>query len=176
MAGGGGKPSKGAEELGEATEDIGEGGSDGTDIGSFFQGRGVTSLIIWGRDVGSHLKDGAGVEWVSTRGGEEAYRETGVEREERRVAPKSSTCCITALKKVPDIRAVAPSLHNILCSLPLLLRAFDRFPATAGQSSSPAVITLPRVAMYCATVFCLFAMDLLISISPASRMPPSRYG
>ena len=69
LAGGGGKPSKGAEELGEATEDIGEGGSDGADIGGFFQGRGATSIIIWGRDVGGHPKDRTGAKWVSTRGG-----------------------------------------------------------------------------------------------------------
>ena len=33
--------------------------------------------------MGGHSKDGAGVEWVSARGGEEAYRETGAEREAR---------------------------------------------------------------------------------------------
>ena len=33
-------------------------------------------------------------------------------------APNSSTYCTTALKKDPDIRGVAPSLLNILCSLP----------------------------------------------------------
>ena len=48
LAGGGGKPGKGAEELGEAKEDIGEGGSDGADIGGFLQGRGATSPIIRG--------------------------------------------------------------------------------------------------------------------------------
>ena len=86
LAGGSGKPSKDAEELGEATEDIGEGGSDGADIGGLFQGSGATSITVRGRDVGGHPKDGAGAEWVSTRGGKEAYRETGAEREERRVA------------------------------------------------------------------------------------------
>ena len=39
---------------------------------------------------------------------------------------------------------VTPSLLNILCSLPQLLRACAKFPATSSQSSSPAVITLPR--------------------------------
>ena len=33
--------------------------------------------------MGGHSKDGAGVEWVSARGGEETYRDTGAEREER---------------------------------------------------------------------------------------------
>ena len=35
--------------------------------------------------MGGHSKDGAGIEWVSARGGEETYHETGAEREERRV-------------------------------------------------------------------------------------------
>ena len=69
LAGGGGKTSKGAEELGEAKEDIGEGGSDSADIGGFLQGRGATSLIIRGQDMGSHPKDGKGANRVSTRGG-----------------------------------------------------------------------------------------------------------
>ena len=30
------------------------------------------------------------------------------------------------------------------CILPQLFRAFAKFPATAGQSSSPAIIILPR--------------------------------
>ena len=59
-------------------------------------------------------------------------------------ATNSSTYCTTALKKFPDIRVVAPSLLSIPCILPQLFRAFAKFPATAGQSSSPAVITLPR--------------------------------
>ena len=48
LSGGGGKPSKGTEELGEAKEDIGEGGSDGADIGGFLQGRGAPSPTIRG--------------------------------------------------------------------------------------------------------------------------------
>ena len=35
--------------------------------------------------MGGHSKYGAGVEWVSARGGEVAHRETGAEREKRRV-------------------------------------------------------------------------------------------
>ena len=69
LAGGGRKPKKGAEELGEAKEDIGEGGRDGADIGGFLQGRGATSPIIWGRDMGSNPKDGKGAKRVSTWGG-----------------------------------------------------------------------------------------------------------
>ena len=63
------KEEKGAEELGEAKEDIGEGGSDGADIGGFLQGRGATSPIIRGRDMGSNAKDGKGAKRISTRGG-----------------------------------------------------------------------------------------------------------
>ena len=33
-----------------------------------------------------------------------------------------------------------------------------------------------RVEMYCATVFCLFAIDFRMSVSPASRMAPTRDG
>ena len=39
------------------------------DIRGLFQGRGATSIIIWGRDVGGHPKDGTGAKWISTRGG-----------------------------------------------------------------------------------------------------------
>ena len=59
-------------------------------------------------------------------------------------APNSSTCCTTALNKFPEIRVVAPFLLSIPCILSQLFRNFAKFPATAGQSSSPAVITLPR--------------------------------
>ena len=48
------------------------------------------------------------------------------------------------LEKFPDTRFVAPSLLRIPCSLPQLFRAFAKFPAIAGQSSSPSVKTLPR--------------------------------
>ena len=48
------------------------------------------------------------------------------------------------LEKFPEIRGVAPSLLNIPCIFPQLFCAFAKFPATAVQSSSPAVITLPR--------------------------------
>ena len=58
-------------------------------------------------------------------------------------APNSSTFCTTALKNYPEIRGVAPSLLKIPCILPQLFRVFSKFPTTAGQSSSPAVITLP---------------------------------
>ena len=74
------------EELGETTEDIGEGGSDGADSGGLFHGGVTARTTVRARDMGGHPKAGAGVEWVSTRGGEEDYRETGAEREERRVA------------------------------------------------------------------------------------------
>ena len=47
-------------------------------------------------------------------------------------------------KKLCDIFWSAPSRPKILASLPQLTRAFLRFPATAGQSSSVSVITLPR--------------------------------
>ena len=33
-----------------------------------------------------------------------------------------------------------------------------------------------RVAMYCATVFCLFVIDFLVVVNPASFMPPTREG
>ena len=36
--------------------------------------------------MGGYSNDGAGVKWVSVRGGEVAYRETGAEREARRMA------------------------------------------------------------------------------------------
>ena len=59
-------------------------------------------------------------------------------------APNSRTACTTALKKFPDTLLSAPSLLKIFASRPQLFRAFTKFPATAGQSSSPAVITRPR--------------------------------
>ena len=45
----------------------------------------LSSAAVWGRDVGGHSKDGAGVERVPSRGGEAAHREAGAEREEQRV-------------------------------------------------------------------------------------------
>ena len=33
-----------------------------------------------------------------------------------------------------------------------------------------------RVAMYCATVFCIFVIDFLISVNPTSFMAPAREG
>ena len=58
--------------------------------------------------------------------------------------PNSITCWTTALKKFPDTLLFSPSLLRIRCSIPQLYHAFPRFPATAGQSSSPAVRILPR--------------------------------
>ena len=46
--------------------------------------------------------------------------------------------------KLRDTFGSAPSRPRILGSLPQVTRAFLRFPATAGQSSSVFVITLPR--------------------------------
>ena len=46
-----------------------KGGSDGADIGGFLQGHGATSLIIWGRDMGSNPKDGKGAKRIYLRGG-----------------------------------------------------------------------------------------------------------
>ena len=60
---------KGTEELGEAKQDIGEVGSNGAGIGGFLQGRGATSPIIRGRDMGSNPTDGKGTERFPTRGG-----------------------------------------------------------------------------------------------------------
>ena len=60
-----------------------------------------------------------------------------------RLRPKQQHLLQFALKKFPDIRVVAPSLLSIPCILPQFFRAFARFPTTAGQSSSPSVITLP---------------------------------
>ena len=54
-------------------------------------------------------------------------------------APNRSTCCTTALKKLPDTRLVSPYLISIPCSLLQLFLAFTRFTATAGQSSSPSL-------------------------------------
>ena len=58
------------------------------------------------------------------------------------MSPNSSTYWTTALKKFPDTRLSAPSLLSIRFSRPQLFRAFPRFPATAGESSSPAVSIL----------------------------------
>ena len=48
------------------------------------------------------------------------------------------------LKNLPDTRFVAPSLLRIPCSPPQIFWAFAKFPATAGQSSSPSVKILSR--------------------------------
>ena len=58
-------------------------------------------------------------------------------------ALNSSTCCTTALMKLPDTRLVAPSLLSTPYSLPQIFLAFTRFPATISQSSSPSVKILP---------------------------------
>ena len=59
-------------------------------------------------------------------------------------SPNSNTACTTALKKLPDTLAYAPFRHSIRDRRPQLFRVFYRLPATAGQSSSHAVITHPR--------------------------------
>ena len=46
-----------------------EGGSVGADIRGFLQGRGTTSPLIRGRDMGSNPKDGKGAKRISTWGG-----------------------------------------------------------------------------------------------------------
>ena len=58
--------------------------------------------------------------------------------------PNCRTACTTALKKLTETLLSAPSLLKIVDSRLQLFRAFTKFPATAGQSSSPAVITRPR--------------------------------
>ena len=51
---------------------------------------------------------------------------------------------MTALKKVPNICAYAPSRTSTLDMRNHFFRAFHRFATTAGQASFVSVIMLPR--------------------------------
>ena len=59
-------------------------------------------------------------------------------------ASNSNTACTTALKKLPNTLASAPYQHSIRDRRPQLFRAFDRLPATSGQSSYLAVTTCKK--------------------------------
>ena len=59
-------------------------------------------------------------------------------------SPKSSTKCMTALKKNPDTRGLAPYLTSIFGNLRHTIRAFPIFWTTDGQSSSAVNNTIPR--------------------------------
>ena len=63
----------------------------------------------------------------------------------------SRTCWTTALKNFPDTLLSATSLLKIFVSRPQIFRSLTRFHATAGQSSSPAIINRPRF-LNCLTV------------------------
>ena len=58
--------------------------------------------------------------------------------------PRRRTYQTTSFKKVPDIRASAPSLTSILDIHDQFTRYFRRLPTTIGQSYSKAINMRPR--------------------------------
>ena len=58
--------------------------------------------------------------------------------------PKINTAWTTALKKKPDTLGYAPSQSRILVIYVQLFGYFIKFLTTAGQLSSPAIITHTR--------------------------------
>ena len=80
MASGGGKPDKGAEELGTAETDTEQGRGGKENFGELFQGVSSTVAAVWGRDVGVDSKNREGVGIVHAWGRATDYGEKAAER------------------------------------------------------------------------------------------------
>ena len=64
--------------------------------------------------------------------------------------PKSSTACTTALKNIPNYLGFAPYLTKILDRHAHIFFDISRFPTTAGQLLSEAIIIRPKHLKYVA--------------------------
>ena len=80
MAGGGGKPGEGTEELGTAEADTDQERGRQESVGENFQGGGPTGTAVWGGDVGGDAKNRAGVELIHAWGRNTDHGETAAER------------------------------------------------------------------------------------------------
>ena len=85
MAGSGGKPGEGTEELGTTAAGTKQRGGRQESFGGLFKSGGSTGTAVWGGDMGGDAKNGAGVEFFHAWGLETDHGETAAERVGREI-------------------------------------------------------------------------------------------